>query len=358
MRGWSKLLSTTATVALLNLAGCASEHDLALVRQPPLPPSAVLKADQGREFYHNVFLQEVSGTPEFRWFDGDSILTTRPTRVQAIKMITEKLSNADMLSSSALDADYLLRVKFNNLRGPDMIPGSDKLSSASVTFQISERLRPDHIVLEKTIEASYRARWIGVTPEAARAFIAGPIGVTKDNPIAPVGGVIGGAVLGYYLNDEYVLKIGEAPLAALLGAGQARLTGGDLAAPYGFWSSLATTLALSTARGRYSDAEAALAGGLILGVGASAGPLVDVRAEEGGEIGAFNGTQRRLAASRGLIYVSFEKFMADLIPSGAVVAKRAVSCAHLNPFGYRIAYVAQTTSEYALDCPGAAYNEH
>lgn len=358
MRVWTKLLGATASIALFALDGCASQNDLASIRQPTLPPLAVLKADRSREFYHNIVLQEVSGAPEFRWFDGGSILTTRPTRVQTIRMLTQKLDNADMLAPSALDAAYLLRVKFNNLRGPDVIMGSDKLSSASVTFQLSDRYHPEHVILEKTIEASYRARWIGITPEAARAFIAGPIGVTKDSAIAPVGGFLGGAILGYYLNDDFVLQIGEAPLAALLGGGQAHLIGGDTAAPYGFWSSLATSLALGTARGHYSDVEAAFAGGLINGAGASAGPLIDIRPEEGGEIGAFNGTQRRFAATRGLVYVAFEKFMSDLTPSGAVVAKKAVSCAHLNPLGYRVAYVAETPTEYALDCPGAYYNEH
>ena len=345
-----------ALAALLLTGGCASESDMATLRQPPLPPLAVLKADKGREFYRNIFVQEVSGAPEFRWFDGGAILTTRPTRVQTLRMLRKKLYNADMLDPSALDADYLLHVTFNDLRGPDMVPGSDKLSSASITFQLTDRHRPGQVVYEKTVEASYRVRWSGITPEAARAFIAGPIGVTKDNAVAPVGGVIGGAILGYYLNDAVVLQVAETPLGALLGAKEASLTGGEEAAPYGFWSSLATGLALSTARGHYSDVEAALAGGLISGVGA-ASPFAGRRLETGGEVSAFNGTERRLAATQGLLYVAFENFMSDLVPSGSVTMKRAVSCDYLNPNGHRAAYVTETRTEFALDCPGSKYNE-
>lgn len=357
MRAWKSLPISIAAAAFVALGGCATESDLAQMCQPALPPLAVLKADHGREYFRSIFLQEVSGAPEFRWFDGGAILTTRPTRVQAIRMLTEKLDNADMLAPSALDANYLLRVHFNDLRGPDVVPGSDKFASASVTFQLEDRLHPGRIILSKTINANYRVRWVGITPEAARAFIAGPIGVTKDSAFAPIGGVVGGAILGYYLNDDVVLQVAETPLAGLFGARQAQLTGGDVAAPYGFWSSFATSLALSSARGHYSDVEAAFAGGLISGVGASTGPLVDSRLESGGEMGAFNGTERRFAATRGLIYVAFEKFMSDLVPNGAVVAKQAVSCARLNPYGYRVAYIRETQTEYALDCPGSRYNE-
>lgn len=329
---------------------------MAALRQSPLPPLYVLKANDGREFFHNVFLQAVTGAPEFRWFDGGAILTTRPTRVQAMRMLREKLDNADMLAPNVLDADYLLEVNFNDLRGPDVVPFSDKLASGSVTFRLTDRHRPGRVVLEKTVETSYRVRWVGVTPEAARSFIAGPIGVTKDSAIAPVGGVVGGAILGYYLNDNVILQVGEAPLGGLLGATQAGYVGGERATPYGFWSSFATSLAVSTARGHYSDVEAAFAGGLISGVGASAGPLVE-SVEPGGEVAAMNGTERRFAATRGLIHVAFEDFMSGLTTSGAVTAKRAVSCDYLNPHGHRMSYVAETKTEFALDCPGSKYNE-
>lgn len=327
------------------------------MRQPALPPLAVMKADRGRELYRNIVVQEVTGAPEFRWFDGGAILTTRPTRVQIIRMLKQKLDNADMLASDALDAQYLLKVHFNDLHGPNVVPGDDKLAAASVTFDLIDRFHPDQIVSSKTVEASYRVRWIGVTPDAVRAFIAGPIGVTRDSAIAPVGGLLGGALLGYYLNDELVLQVAQTPFAALYGAREAQLTGGDAAAPYGFWSSFATALAVSTARGHYSDAEAAFAGGAILSVGAATGPLVDVRQVSDGEVSGFSGSQRRLAATQGLVYVAFEKFMTQLASNGSVVAKRAVSCAQLNPGGYRIAYVSETPTEYALNCPGARYNE-
>ena len=356
MRTLKTLLMAGLSAALLATGGCASTSDMAVLRQHALPPLYVMKASKSREFYHNVWLQEVSGAPEFRWFDGGAVLTTRPTRVQTLRMLKIKLDNADMLASSVLDADYLLRVTFNDLRGPDVVPGSDKLASACITFELSDRHHPGRIVYTKTVETSYRVRWVGITPEAARAFIAGPIGVTKDRAIAPVGGLIGGAVLGYYLNDAVVLQVAETPLGALLGAKQASLESGEAAAPYGFWSSFAASLALSTARGHYSDVEAAFAGGLISGVGA-ASPFVAGRSEAGGEMSAYGGGERRAEATRGLLYVAFENFMSDLVPRGAVTVKRAVSCDFLNPHGHRFSYLSETTTEFALDCPGSKFNE-
>ena len=358
MRSARTLVMAAVSAAVMLVGGCASDSDMAVLRQPPLPPLNVLKADDGREFFHNVFLQSVSGTPEFRWFDGDAILTTRPTRVQAIRMLNDKLARADMRAPDVLDADYLLDVSFNELRGPDVVPFSDKLASASITFRLTDRRRPGQVVLEKTVDASYRVRWSGFTPEGVRGFIAGPIGVTKDSAFAPLGGVAGGVILGYYLNDALVLQIAQVPLAGEFGKVQGEIIGGDAGAVSGGLSSAAVSLALSTARGHYSAVEAAFAGGLILGAGggASAGLHAEV-GEPGGEVAAMSGTERRFAATRGLIYVAFEDFMSGLIPSGAVAVKRAVSCDHLNPQGRRISYTTETQTEFALDCPGSRYNE-
>jgi hypothetical protein len=70
-----------------------------------------------------------------------------------------------------------------------------------------------------------------------------------------------------------------------------------------------------------------------------------------------NGYDRRLAATRGLMDLAFDKFMGDLGRDGSVVYKTAVSCRALNGDAGRGPYLAETAGAYAIDCPGARYND-
>jgi len=322
-----------------------------------MPPAKVAKANPWREFFQNVAIEEVVGTPEFRWFDGGAVLTTRPTRKQVLKDLRAHLDRADFLAPSRIDAEYMLYVNFDELRGPNVWFGTDKLSSAHITFRLV-RWRTNQLVKEKTIEASYRAKWAGVTPEIARAAIAGPIGVADDSPFRPVGGVLGGLVVGYYVNENLVVRIYDTRLAGVLGAYQAAEIGGPGRASDGYWAAVASALAVGTARGRFTDFEAMLAGGLISGAGAAMGPVeVSRPISVGSEIGAFDGTARRYAATHGLLDLAFDEFMSDLAHDGSVVYKTAVSCQSLNPYGTSIAVTRETDAAYAIDCPGSKYNE-
>ncbi len=340
------------------LTACASRDEMAALRQPSMPPLAVAKASPARPFYRNVVVQAVEGAPEFRWFDGGAVVTTRPTRVQVVESLNDHLRNAEMLAPTRLDAEYMLYTQFEGLRGPNVWLATDKLTSARVTFRLV-RWRTGQVVREKTIEASYAARWTGFTPEVARAAIAGPLGASKDRVLAPLGGAIGGAVLGYYLNEEPIWTIATTPAGGLIGAGQAREIGGPDRASPGFEAGFLTALGVATAAGRFTDLEAALAGGAISAAGAAAGPgpvSRDIAAD--GEItSAFNGRARRLAATRGLMDLAFDRFMSDLSRDGSVVYKTAVSCRALNGDSGRGPYLAETATSYGADCPGAAYND-
>ncbi len=351
-----KFSASMAVVGLLG-AGCASEGDIRALREPPMPPVAVARAAPEGRFFHNVTIQEVQGTPEFRWFDGGAVLTTRPTRVQVLKNLTRKLDRAELLGASRIDSQYMLYVQFENLLGPDVWLGSDKFASARITFRLVD-WRAQRLVKTQTVEASYRVRWAGITPEMARSAIAGPIGVTKDSAFAPIGGLIGGAIVGYYVNETLVVKIAEAPLAALDSSKQSAEIGGPDREPAGFWAALAPALAVGSARGHFSDFEAMLAGGLISAAGASQGPVTAVRPTAvNEEIGALDGTIRRNAATAGLLDIAFDEFMQGLSKDGDVKFKRAVSCSALNPAGYRFSYTSETQDAYALDCPGSKYND-
>lgn len=70
-----------------------------------------------------------------------------------------------------------------------------------------------------------------------------------------------------------------------------------------------------------------------------------------------DGYRRRLAATRGLLDMAFDLFMNDLGHDGSVVYKSAVSCRALNGDTGRGPFLAETASTYAVDCPGAIYND-
>lgn len=358
MAASSNLLKSALAVcgSALLLAGCASSDEVRALRQPAMPPVAVAKASPARPFYRNIAIQEIQGAPEFRWFDGGAVMTTRPTRKQIFDQLSTHLDNADMLAPR-LDAEYMLYVQFDALRGPDVWLGTDKLASAAITFRLV-RWRTNELVFEKTVETSYRAHWTGFTPEMIRAGIAGPAGVTQDSVAVPIGGVLGGLMLGYFVNEKLVVSIFDAPFAGSLGGSEAVAIDGPNRYNPGFEAAFTTALAVGTARGRFTDLESMLAGGAILGAAGLAGPAPVSRPMAAGDVvtSQFNGTARRFAATRGLVDLAFDQFMGDLRRDGSVVYKRAVSCRALNPDGYRGPHLVETSDAYAVDCPGARYN--
>lgn len=340
------------------LSACASREDVAALRQPAMPPLAVAKASPARPFYRNVAVQAVEGAPEFRWFDGGAVITTRPTRVQVVDGLNRRLLRAEMLAPSRVDAEYMLYTTFDELRGPDVWLGTEKLASARVTFRLV-RWRTGEVVREKTVEAGYAVRWTGATPEVVRSAIGGPLLASKDAVVAPLGGAVLGVGLGYYVNQNFVAYIADAPYAALIGGDQAAQIGGPSRFGPGFATAFSAAVATGTASGRFTDLEAMLAGGAITAAGAAAGPapLWRQTASEGEITSAFDGRARRLAATRGLMDLAFDMFMSELSRDGSTVYKTAVSCRALNGDVNRGPYLVETATSYAVDCPGATYND-
>jgi len=400
--GLRSLSKVVAALSLLTIAaGCASQETVQALREPSLPPVAVLKAEQGGKLYRNISIQEIEGAPEFRWFDGGAVLTTRPTRRQVQDRLTVLLDRADLTAPSRLDSTYMLYVKFDDLHGPDMWVGSDKLATARIHFRLVE-WRTGKLVKEKTVEASYRVKWAGVTPEMARSAIAGPIGVADDSPFKPIGGAVGGVVLGFYINENLAIRLpkitfpelygayegysyagldripqfndailtaglasllksprpGDIAITAAYGAAQATDLGGPDKAVPGSQTALAAVLAVATKGGQFSRVQDVLAGGLASGASAAAGSDASQREVAADvSISGLNGSVRRLAATRGLLDLAFDEFMVELTKDGEASYKTAVSCRSLNPQGARVAIVVETDTKYGIDCPGSSYNE-
>ncbi len=96
--------------------------------------------------------------------------------------------------------------------------------------------------------------------------------------------------------------------------------------------------------------------GLTFSIAGSPPVTRDVSAS--GEItNGFNGYDRRQAATRGLMDQAFDMFMGELGRDGSVVYKTAVSCRVLNGDAGQGPRLVETATAYAVDCPGAAYND-
>jgi hypothetical protein len=298
MKTFTKFVAACAAVSLV--AGCASSDNLRLLREPEMPPIAVAKASHAGPYYHNIAIQEVHGAPEFRFLDGNGIINTRPTRKHMLSILAEDLDNADMLAPSRLDAAYMLYVEVEQLKGPDVVPLSDKLSSARVTFRLVN-WRTGAVARQMTEEANFVARSPGITPEAARFATAEALGLAVD---------------AFAIN--------------------------------------ASVRAGTTGTRGLTDLEAALAGGAYGGVKGLlwAGEQQPAGALKGGY---FDGTLRREYATNEVIHLLLDQFLHDVSKEdGTIVFKQAVSCRYLN--GEKFADpVTETANAFGIDCPGVHY---
>jgi hypothetical protein len=297
MKTSSKLAAACAAMSLV--AGCASTDTVRLLREPEMPPVAVAKASHAGPYYHNIAIQEVFGAPEFRFLDGNGVVNTRPTRKHMLSILAEDLGNADMLASSRLDAAYMLYVNVEQLKGPDMVPLSDKLSSARVTFRLVN-WRTGAVARQMTEEANFVAHSPGVTPETARVATWEALN---------------------FAADAFVIN--------------------------------ASIRASTTGTRGLTDLEAILAGGAYGGVKGTlwAGEQQPTGALKGGY---FDGTLRREYATNEVIHLLLDQFLHDLSKDGTIVFKQAVSCRYLNRDKFANP-VTETVDAFGVDCPGVRY---
>lgn len=285
-------LLLTSVAACCVTIGCASSEDVRALRLPTLPPERIALADSGSPAFENISVYE------FRVMDGETdtaLVSTRPTRRDVIEAFSDWLSDSRLLAPSLADSRYLLNITFEELRGPDVIPFSDKQASAIVHLQLVERLS-GAVVMSSSHEVSLRARMPGITPEMTRA--------------AAISGFSAGFV-AYGANE---------------------------------------------ASSGLSNAQAGVAGGVvgaIAGLVAAAPDGLPPEQWDSPEVlGSFSGTDRRETAVDGMLRQSFNHFLFDLEDRGWLTIRAAVTCASLNPDGMRgPAIVTSTMDSVAYDCP-------
>jgi hypothetical protein len=163
-----------------------------------------------------------------RWFDGEAVYTTRPTRADVTQSVSQWLYNAEMLAPTIGEADYLLTLRFEDLHGPDVIWFTDKHARATVhytlTCQRAHRVRPrmnygeqqsrctapGQVIFTGAYEAQLQMRMPGVTPEMVRAGIAsGVLSAVLAPEIRDSGEVVASAIgLGAILGDASARGVG------------------------------------------------------------------------------------------------------------------------------------------------------
>jgi hypothetical protein len=297
MKILAKMIAVGA--AVVAVTGCSTPENLRLLREPALPPVAVAKATLGGPYYRDISIQEVHGAPEFRFFDGNGVINTRPTRAHMLSILEQDLSNSDMLADNRIESRYMLYIEVEDLKGPDVFVWTDKLASARVTFRLVN-WRTGAVARQLTETAQFVAPYPGVTPEVGRAALAG----------AFLGGVTALAI-----NDNI----------------RASSSGG-----HGL-----TDLEATLAGGAYGFAVTGLAGADIQPTGALKG-------------GYASEAQRRQFATNEVIHLLMDEFLHDLSKDGTITYKRAVSCQSLNPEKF-VYSVRETLDAIGVDCPGARY---
>jgi len=283
-----------------------------------MPPAAVVEASPNGPFYRKIAIEDVQGTPEFLFFDGGGLFTTRPTHKQVLTAYTDDLSRANLLADSRAYSDYMLYVKFEDLHGPDVWIGSDKRASARIIFNLV-RWRTGEVVKRQQIELAYTAQSPGFT---ARQVAAGSVGLAA------------GVASGFNITRS-VISVSRSYKDAL---------------------HLSTAQAASI--GAYDGAAIGLDVGELVLLTLNAGSITPndhTPLTTTSEIGPLDGTDRRIAAVRGLLDLALDEFLHELSKDGSVVYKQAVSCSELNPYGYAQSYLAETSHAYAIDCPKSSY---
>jgi hypothetical protein len=367
------------------LGGCATQQDVRAMRRPNLPPKSVVLAQKSEPLYRSVAIYEILGAPEFKLFDGDDLWTTRPTRKEVAQQFWQWLYDADMLAVDVRHSKYLLTVEFQDLRGPDVIPFTDKRAHANVRFLLQDT-HTKEIVFDHTYEGLMQARMPGVTEEMVRAAI--------------VGGVLGGAI-GASLFDDQDADVGKLNVAQ-----EVTGIGGDAGAKAGLFASSHQTLlwdwpeapmlnwhdmlnwqdnpisksiadgagrglffgavgAVSGAAGsgNLTQGQAGFSGGAVGATAAFFGAAPLGRPPESSEaheqLGSFSGKRRREEAVNGMLLQSFSRFLGGAAEARMITIRKAVTCDDLNLDGprrrgkyesYGIATLTSTWDSVAYDC--------
>ncbi|HRK64760.1 MAG TPA: hypothetical protein PLN53_10225 [Terricaulis sp.] len=401
-----------ASAALCSIGACASTEDVRALRRPPLPPTYVALADHNTPLRDNIAVYEVLNVPEFRWFDGDAVFTTRPTRRDVNLLMNSWLRDANMLAPSIGEADYLLTLSFEELSGPDVVWFTDKNARAVVHYTLtcqrahSFRARMDYghsrshcaapgqVVFEGRFEASLQARMPGVTPEMFRSAVAGGVfGAMIGPEIAAASNVFAtamgaGAVMGDASargvgTNAFQFELNEVLDALLLSWSPLDdLSHYDLVESLGLFSSGLVVAADNprAALSYESSRRHAIVGGGIIGglaagnesasigdpaarwLGGASGALIGMYGaapagrpvedwDSAEQIGAFDGTMRRHQAVGGMLRQNFNRFLFSLRDAELLRIRLAVPCADLNPGGYGTAVFASTSEVVGYDCP-------
>jgi hypothetical protein len=351
MGNWNWALCATAASAV---AACASSEDLRAMRRPPLPPDHVALVDRGMPLREAIAVYEINGAPEFRLLDEGGLIVTRPTRADVSAMLRAWLGDARMLAPDIAHADYLLTVEFVDLRGPDVIPFSDKTARATIRYQLRNR-RTDAVLFEQTYEAALNARMPGMTPEMVRAALtAGLVGAALGPDIASsgdpastaaaAGGLLGADSAAFaWSHDTLLWDLPEALLSA-----PPRLADG---------------LGLGIVIGGYAGSGDYVVGDVAARTrGAAAGAAIGLlaAAPDGGRAeewdapsapGAFWGAERRRQAVEGMMRQNFNRFLFGLADARLITIREAVTCDELHPRGLNVGVITSNQTQVAYDCP-------
>lgn len=353
-----KLRVLIGLAAGLASTACATQEQVRAMKRPELPPTRAIAADRGDKLFRSIAIYEIEGAPEWPLFDGGDIVTTRPLRAQVKLDLERWLDQTQLLANNIQHSSHLLTVEFTNLRGPNLIPFSDKAAIVKATFTLRER-RTGKVVLTTDVAEAKVARMPGLTESMVRSAVHGA--------------VFGGAVAQAVTSSDGEMSIAYPLIGALTGAKGARHTARQqflLSDPAVQESSTLDSIAQGITSGfiiggltslideRQKDstiweqrALGVVAGALSGAAGAANSRPVMDNTQEGTFIGAFNGALRREQASVAALRGAYAAFTLHLVDAGYLRVRDAVPCSVLNPDGYGTAILITTPTAIGTDCP-------
>ena len=321
------------------MSACASQESLKTLRTPPPAPKGAVVADYNSPLYEAVALTHVSGVTDFVFFDRFSPFTTRPTTRDVEGAFNAYLGQIGLKAPHPSQARFHLSVAFLDVRGPDVVPFSDKEATASIHYTLTDAFTGE-LVYDSGFTSHFVARMPGITPEMVRgAALGGTIGAITGLSIrdsaTSEGEVIswaalGGGIAATAANEKYD-GWGARPKPTLFGGIVGALAGQGA-------NDWIETLIEDGQSITVSDLEAAgygsVFGGLTGLIAAAPKGVAPTSPFKQTSVGSFEGTERRRQAVAAALRQNFAYFAKDLAGEGLGVRQaRIVPCAHLNPHG-------------------------
>ena len=163
--------------ATLGLCSCASPTTRLEIQRPAASSLIAVAVPQDHPLYGGVVLDYVSGMPR------RSLGFAKPDQELYLPALKDALYRSGLQATSAASARYALQVVFEDLAGPRF--GADFVSRSRATYRIVDH-KTGAAVFERSIEARFTARFVGLSPDDPGLDLRAPPGLAATGVQGPL----------------------------------------------------------------------------------------------------------------------------------------------------------------------------